>query len=333
MDANPSFLKLIQADPVDQILGMPAKEVLQTVPSILQVLSRPKFSGPFLRTEIVIGKKVLDLTLTELQQKDKKLKGRLLVINDISSLKNTENTLHETNQILSQENMKSQKLIDELDAYAHTVAHDLKTPLNGIAGFSELLVGEIENGDYEQARNLSLYINEAAFKMVHIIDGLLLLSSVRSEEVEKSVLDMRAIFESAIKRIQSQIDQSKARFNSLHFGAPVLGYAPWIEEVLVNYISNAIKYGGEPPEITIASREEEGLVWICVEDNGPGIPEGKQDKLFVAYSRLSPHKAEGHGLGLSIVKRILDKLGGAVKAERIPNGGSRFSFGLPPHEA
>jgi signal transduction histidine kinase len=109
-----------------------------------------------------------------------------------------------------------------------------------------------------------------------------------------------------------------------------LGYEPWVEEVWVNYISNAIKYGGESPRIQLgATREPDGYVRFWIRDFGPGIPADQQSQLFIPFQQLEHTRAQGHGLGLSIVKRIVEKLGGQVGVESQPGQGSTFYFALP----
>ena len=116
-----------------------------------------------------------------------------------------------------------------------------------------------------------------------------------------------------------------------------MGHPQWIEEVLVNYLSNAIKYGGTPPKIIIganigkAANVAEGMVRFYVRDYGPGISAKNQKRLFSKFERLDQVKTEGHGLGLSIVQRIIEKQGGevGVESKNIIGEGSLFYFTLP----
>ena len=112
-----------------------------------------------------------------------------------------------------------------------------------------------------------------------------------------------------------------------------LGYGPWIEEVWVNYLSNALKYGGmpsAPPRIELgAEPQPDGLVRFWMRDYGPGIPTESQAHLFTQFTRLDQVRAKGHGLGLSIVRRIVEKLGGQVGVISQVGQGSTFFFALP----
>jgi two-component system sensor histidine kinase/response regulator len=109
-----------------------------------------------------------------------------------------------------------------------------------------------------------------------------------------------------------------------------LGHAPWVEVVWANYISNAIKYGGRPPHIELgATAQDDGMVRFWVRDRGAGLTPEEQTRLFTPFTRLDQVHVKGHGLGLSIVRRIVEKLGGQVGVESRVGQGSVFSFTLP----
>jgi two-component system sensor histidine kinase/response regulator len=108
-----------------------------------------------------------------------------------------------------------------------------------------------------------------------------------------------------------------------------LGYGPWIEEVWANYLSNAMKYGGRPPRLELSADTMDGKVRFRVRDNGPGLTPEQQARLFTPFTRLHQARATGQGLGLSIVRRIMEKLGGEAWVESEPGKGSTFGFTLP----
>jgi two-component system, sensor histidine kinase and response regulator len=109
-----------------------------------------------------------------------------------------------------------------------------------------------------------------------------------------------------------------------------LGRGQWVEEVWVNYVSNALKYGGRPPRVELgAAEQEDGTVRFWVRDNGPGLTLEEKTQLFVPFTRLDQARAKGHGLGLSIVRRIVEKMGGQVGVESAIGQGSVFFFTLP----
>jgi len=111
-----------------------------------------------------------------------------------------------------------------------------------------------------------------------------------------------------------------------------MGHAPWMEEVWVNYLSNGCKYGGRPPRLELGGENLfDGQVRFWVRDNGNGVALDDLMRLFTPFTRLDQVRTRGHGLGLSIVRRIVEKLGGqvGVSSEGVPGHGSVFSFTLP----
>jgi signal transduction histidine kinase len=264
--------------------------------------------------EELVEDRTLDLTTANLQLKQ-----------EINERARIEQSLREYAVELEARN-------EELDAFAYTVAHDLKGPLNVMTGFAQLLETGFEHMAPAQKREATRAIVRGGQKVTSIISALLLLSRVRQEEIETVPLDMGAIIQEALMRLAHEIDQSHAEISSPEEWPEAMGYAPWVEEVWVNYLSNAIKYGGRPPKIDLgASAERGGMVRFQVWDNGPGLSAEEQARLFTPFTRLHRVKAEGHGLGLSIVERIIYKLGGEVGVESsgFPGQGSTFYFTLP----
>jgi signal transduction histidine kinase len=224
------------------------------------------------------------------------------------------------------------ELVSELEAFAHTVAHDLKNPLSVVIGYAEMLKGSHTSMKPEEVDEFLGMIFNRAFKMVSIINSLLLLASVRGlEGVHIEPLEMGAIVGDVLSRLENLIAEKQARIRQPERWPKALGYAAWVEEIWVNYISNALKYGGEPPDIELGAEEVEGgLIRFSVTDHGPGMTEKDRARLFTPFTRLEADRIkEGHGLGLSIVQRIAARLGGAVGVESQIGKGSTFFFTLP----
>jgi len=224
-----------------------------------------------------------------------------------------------------------EKLIEELEAFAHTVAHDLKSPISVILGYSSLL--NIDFNDLPEAdiRECLQAIETTSHKMKDIVDALLLLSNVRSKkDFNRAPLDMRIIVGSAQEQIATLIKDYDAKI-SLPTRWPIsCGYAPWVEQIWINYMSNGIKYGGVPPRLDLgATVQDDGMVRYWIRDNGKGLKSEEQARLFTPFTRLKEDGTQGHGLGLSIVQRIADKLDGQVGVESDYGYGSTFYFTLP----
>jgi signal transduction histidine kinase len=168
--------------------------------------------------------------------------------------------------------------------------------------------------------------------MNDIIDELLLLAEVRQAEVPVDRLDMEPIIAVVEARLSHTLKENRGKLILPATWPPALGYAPWVEEVWANYISNALKYGGQPPCVELgATPQPNGMVRFWVRDNGPGLAPEDQARLFTPFTRLYPTGKEGHGLGLAIVRRIVEKLNGQVGVESagISGQGSLFFFTLP----
>lgn len=235
-------------------------------------------------------------------------------------------------ETLRQANTELKIQNDELEAFDRTVAHDLQNPLALVVGFADLLqtsAVDISHTEREHALNLLV---QNAHRMSNIIQELLILASVRKHDVETHPLDMAEIVLAALDRLRFMMQPYKPRLILPETWAVARGYAPWIEEVWENYISNALKYGGEPPVIEMGSTLlANGRIRFWIRDNGPGIEPEKQHLLFTPFTKVSQVRVTGHGLGLSIVRRIMEKLGGEVGLDSEPGHGSTFSFILPAY--
>lgn len=226
-----------------------------------------------------------------------------------------------------------QEQVAELDAFAHTVAHDLKAPLSLVTGFSEYLNDVYGEGDPDLA-DIVKQVMEAGYKSVNIIDELLLLASVKKRDIPNNPIDMQQVVKQAQRRLVYMIDNYDGDIILPAKWPKALGYAPWIEEVWVNYISNALKFGGESPIVELgATPLPDNRIRFWVRDHGVGISQEKQETLFTEFVRLDDIRAEGHGLGLSIVKRIVEKLDGEVGVDSKPDEGSEFYFILSSVES
>jgi PAS domain S-box-containing protein len=255
------------------------------------------------------------------------LRGRwhaIGIIRDISERKRAEEALRQYAAELEASNQ-------ELDAFAHTVAHDLKGPLGNMMGFAELLVESVGELSGDQTQECLHSIVSGSERMSNIINALLLLASVRKiEEIQTEPLDMTDIVAETCDRLAALADEYQAEIVLPSTWPTALGYAPWVEEVWVNYVSNAIKYGGRPPRVELgAMAQSKDEVRFWVRDNGQGISPEAQTRLFTPFTRLSQIQVKGHGLGLSIVRRIVEKLGGQIAVESEMERGSVFSFTLP----
>lgn len=274
--------------------------------------------------ELVIAQSTAELTHINQQLEE-------LVIERTAALRAEIIERQQAQDALYQRTIELEKRNEELDAYAHTVAHDLKSPLASIIGFSDLLEKRYDKIPADKFGYYCSIIVQNGNKIASIVDALLLLASVRQlEDVPKETLNLSDIMEDIQRRLANAILENKAEIITPDCWPSVISYPPWVEEILVNYVSNAIKYGGTPPRVEIgATRLADGYVRFWVRDNGKGLTPEEQARLFTPFTRLEQVNVKGHGLGLSIVRRIAEKLNVQVGVESEVGHGSTFYFTLP----
>ncbi len=333
VDVNPSFLRSTQQNK-DDILGRLLVEAFPKRKSLIEQLANKETIEP-IELEAQINSKTVffDLRVTPLYDQKEKLSGHLITLRDITEKTVYEQKIKEANQQLKLEIEENEKLIADLDAFDHTVAHDLNNIIGAIVTSTDILYYELEHKNYENLEEVIELIQLSANKSFHVIKELLTLASVRQQDVKADRVDMLKIFEESEKRLADMIKSSGAQLIKPNDWPSTRGYGPWIEEVWVNFLSNAIKYGGDPPVIELGANQfyngKKIRYWI--KDNGNGVTKSKQEKLFQQYERFNQPHIEGTGLGLSIVKRIVEKLGGEVGviSNGTPGEGCVFYFTLP----
>ncbi len=175
-------------------------------------------------------------------------------------------------------------------------------------------------------------IKGSALKMADMIDQLLWLTKLRDAAAVVETVNVNEVAQSAMARFQHQIERTNIATEISRDLPPALGHAQWIEEVFANLISNAIKYMGKnnpEPRISIKSTRQNDIVRYEVHDTGVGITPEDQAHLFEMFTRLHTVEADGLGLGLSIVHRIITKLNGQIGVESERGKGSTFWFTIP----
>jgi signal transduction histidine kinase len=222
---------------------------------------------------------------------------------------------------------------EELDAYSRTIAHDLKSPLSTILLSTQFFTMRFGEALTPEAAAMVAKIEEQGKMMGRMIDQLLYLAMLRDAEAQSLQVQIRATVDAAISRFSFPLQEKGIRVSIMPDLPDAYGQTQWVEEVFANLIGNAIKYmGGEKPEPTIEIRAEalDCKVRYEVRDTGIGIKPDDIGRLFKMFSRVGNiSKVDGLGLGLSIVQRIINKLGGEVGVESTYGEGATFWFTLP----
>jgi signal transduction histidine kinase len=210
---------------------------------------------------------------------------------------------------------------------AHAAA--LQAQNSGLKAYAHMIV-DVPDLTRQEVREYMEMIRSTAYEMDKIIKNLLLFAEVDKADVPLGSVDMDWVVAGVQNRLSRMIKEYKAQVSAPKSWPEALGYAPWIDEVWANYISNAIEHGGQPPQVELgASPQPDGMIRFWASDNGPGIPSKVCSHLFTPYSQTNRRYTPGHGLGLSIVASIVEKLGGQVGVESELGKGSLFFFTLP----
>jgi signal transduction histidine kinase len=219
---------------------------------------------------------------------------------------------------------------DELDAFTRSASHDLRSPLNAVAGFSSLLMEDL--GPQLRKEQLAWLVNieQAARHMSQLIDDLMRLSRLGRQALNLQAVDVAALVEGVVDELRQQ--QPRRDLRVVVGDLPqVVADASLLRQVFVNLASNAFKFTRDVEHAVVhigcESRGQERVFFV--RDNGPGFDMAQAGRLFEAFHRQHrPDDFEGSGVGLSIVQRVVQRHGGRVWAESSPGQGACFSFVL-----
>jgi two-component system sensor histidine kinase/response regulator len=257
-----------------------------------------------------------------------KSKTKAQLLEELKSLKaecrNAESALRQRTDDL----LAAQK---RLDAFTNALANDIREPLGRVVSFAQMLekdraaLSDEELGHYLQA------IVQRGCEVVGAVDKLLAVRTELPTEIVEEIgpLDMGRLVAGVLERMSYMVKEYRAEVVVPDHWPPALGHGPWVEEVWANLISNAIKYGGQPPRVELGAsspEDAEGMMRFWVRDNGQGLALEEQVRLFTRPDR---DPATEFGLGLTLVQRIMEKLGGEVGVESESGKGSFFYFTLP----
>jgi len=221
----------------------------------------------------------------------------------------------------------------ELESFSYSVSHDLRAPLRAIHGFARILL-EDHNAKLEpEAQRLLGVIDQNTRRMGQLIDDLLAFSHLGRTDLTTGPVDMKEL----AQMVADEIQRAEAgRNGSLEIRIeplpPARGDRGLLRQVMSNLLQNAAKFTRDRPSarIEVGSRPDSGQTVYYVKDNGAGFDARYADKLFGVFQRLhSTEQFEGTGVGLAIVKRIVQRHGGRVWAEGAANQGATFYFTLP----
>lgn len=225
---------------------------------------------------------------------------------------------------------------EDLEAFAHSVSHDLRAPLRAMHGFSQALLEDCSASLDETAIDYARRIAVASQRMDQLTQDLLAFSQVSRGEIPLSPVDLDLVLKDAVGQLEADISSKHAHVR-MHGPFPrVRAHKATLEQALANLVSNGLKFvaPGQSPEIQVRTERSNGAVKVWVEDNGIGIDPAHHKRIFAVFERLhQPDKYAGTGIGLAIVRKAVERMGGRVGVESAPGSGSRFWIELQSAEA
>ncbi len=263
------------------------------------------------------------VTLTAIYSDDGDLIGLTKVTGDLTGRKEWEDRLARKNEEL-------QRINADLDNFIYTASHDLKAPIANIEGFVKLLVAKHDkkNLGEEEFREFMAYIQDSISRFKTTIADLTEISRTQrniAEDAQGEVVNVQAVYDDILADVGFLFNDAKCCVTT-DFTVPLLTFSRKnFRSILYNLVSNAFKYRSPERDCRIFVRTENmgGYILLSVKDNGLGLNEKNKKQLFSMFKRFHSH-TEGTGIGLYIVKRIMDNAGGRVEVESTEGEGSEF---------
>ena len=320
MDANEAFLKMI-GYARDEVIGHNSAElgIVIDMKRREEVLQQMREQGSVKHAEFTIKRKsgehreILSSIETIVHNNEN---YAINIIYDITERKREQEKLEAVNK--------------ELEAFSYSVSHDLRAPLRSIMGYTGIIQEDFRESLDDQVQQYLVRIKNSASKMGRLIDDLLEFSKLGKQELITSAIDTRILVDKNIAELEIP-GKAQPTF-IIHDLLSSLGDFSMLSQVWFNLVSNAIKYSSkrEDPVIEIGSSVLPNETLFYIKDNGVGFNMDFSSKLFGVFQRLHhPKEFEGTGVGLALVKRIIDKHGGRIWAESESGKGATFYFTLP----
>jgi len=221
--------------------------------------------------------------------------------------------------------------IGELEAFSYSVSHDLRTPLRAMEGYSRALLAECGATLQPQWRGYLERISRGAQRLDRLILDVLAYSRLSRTEFTAQPIDLDKLITDIVEQYP-QFEAAKAHIEIKPPLLPVLGHTALLTQCISNLLGNAIKFvkRGAEPKVKVWTEPIEDGVRLCVEDNGIGIAPQHRDRIFQIFGRVHGDKEyEGSGIGLAVVKRAVERMGGTVDFESELGRGARFWIDLP----
>lgn len=264
--------------------------------------------------------------------------GRLLleIEREVALRRQAEATVREANALLEirvkDRTAELEELVGDLESFNRMVSHDLRGPLGGIRGMAEVGLKRLSDGDVSRLERYLKVIQIEADRLDHLVNQLLMLAKVTHADIDCKETRLQEVLEKALETLALTHAPEQMAHVKVEGGWPKAKVDPVLfQQVFVNLIGNALKFAAatDQPQVRVNAIDRPGEVVVEVQDNGPGFQQDLAGELFQPFKRLHGGEVAGHGIGLSIVRRIVERHGGKVWAEGQPGLGARFFFSLP----
>ena len=221
---------------------------------------------------------------------------------------------------------------EELESFAYSISHDLRAPLRTMEGFAHTLLREYGARLPAEARNYAERIIASGRQSERLIGDLLAYSRLSFEKLELKPVELDAVVDAAVEQVRGDITDTRASVEVERPLPVVLGNHTTLVQILANLLANAVKFvaPGRRPQVRVRGESDERTARVWVEDNGIGIPAGQEERIFGVFERLGDGSGRpGTGIGLAIVRRGVQRVGGTCGVQPRPGGGSAFWFEVP----
>ncbi len=220
----------------------------------------------------------------------------------------------------------------QMETFCYSMSHDLKAPLRGIQSFSQILIEDHGQQLGEKAKDCVARIQDSATRMNRLVNDLLEYSRVSTGSLPVTPVDLTRATEEAIRLLSAEVQERASSINVQPDLGVALGHDATVVQVMLNLLSNALRYAklGTAPVVNIRSECRNGRIRVEVQDNGIGIAPQYHQRIFEIFERIPGANTPcGTGVGLAIVAKAIERLGGKLGVESIPASGSTFWFELP----